>query len=104
MGETCIRCGLPQKLCVCQEMSTTGQAATLRIDERRYGRQMTIIKGFDATTDLDTLASDLKSTLACGGTVTNRTIELQGDHRDRIDSALREYGFHTGSLTGETEL
>jgi translation initiation factor 1 len=104
MDETCTRCGLPQKLCVCEELTTTGQAVTLRIDERRYGRQMTVIDGFDATTDLDTLASELKSTLACGGTVTDRTIELQGDHRDRIDSALHEFGFHTGSLTGETEL
>jgi translation initiation factor 1 len=104
MGETCTQCGLPQKLCVCQEMATTGQAVTLHIDERRYGRQMTIIEGFDATTDLDTLASQLKSTLACGGTVTDRTIELQGDHRDRIDTALREYGFHTNSLNAATEL
>ena len=103
MEETCTRCGLPQKLCVCEELTTTGQTVTLRIDERRYGRQMTVIDGFDATTDLDDLASELKSTLACGGTVTDRTIELQGDHRDRIDSALHEFGFHTGSLTGETE-
>ena len=65
---------------------------------------MTVIEGFDATVDLHTLASNLKSTLARGGTVTDRAIELQGDHRDRINSALREYGFHTGSLTGETEL
>lgn len=95
MGETCTKCGLPQKLCVCQEMTTTGQAVTLRIDERQYDRQMTIIEGFDQTTDLDALASKLKSTLACGGTVTDQAIELQGDHRDHIDNALREYGFHT---------
>lgn len=95
MGETCIQCGLPQKLCLCEETTTTGEVVTLRIDERRYGRQMTIIEGFDTTVNLDNLASDLKSTLACGGTVTDRTIELQGDHRDRIDSALRKYGFHT---------
>jgi translation initiation factor 1 len=89
-----MRCGLPQKLCICQEMITTGQAVTLRINEQQHGRQMTIIEGFDATTDLDTLASQLKSTLACGGTVTDRTLMLQGDHRDRIDSALREYRSH----------
>jgi translation initiation factor 1 len=104
MEETCTRCGLPQRLCVCEELTSTGQAVTLRIDERRYGRRMTVIEGFDATIDLDDLASELKSTLACGGTVTNQTIELQGDHRDRIDSALHKYGFHTGSRTGETEL
>lgn len=95
MGETCTQCGLPQKLCVCEEITTTGQAVTLRIDERRYGRPMTIIEGFDATIDLNDLASELKSTLACGGTVTDQAIELQGDHRDQIDSTLREYGFHT---------
>ena len=88
----CPRCGLPEELCVCDEMTKEGQRIRVRSDKRRYGKVVTIVDGFKDV-DVDKIAKDLKKRLACGGTSKNDKIELQGDHTHKMKDILIEMGF-----------
>jgi len=60
----------------------------------RKGKGVTVISGFHHTqADLLDLARTLKTTCGSGGTVKEDTVEIQGDHRDKIASHLRELGY-----------
>ncbi len=94
MSEICPKCGLPKEICVCEEIAREQQNITIAVDRRRYGKVMTIVDGLNPhDLDLNSLISDLKSTCACGGTVKDGKIELQGDHRTKVKEALEKLGF-----------
>ncbi|MES3160964.1 MAG: translation initiation factor [Halorubrum sp.] len=70
------------------------QELSVTVEERRYGKAMTIVEGFTGSrSEMEALASDLKSSLATGGTTTEVAIELQGDHRDRLPDLLQDMGY-----------
>lgn len=77
------------------DLDRATQRLSVSTDERRYGKQMVLVEGFDGDTDVESLASDLKSSLGTGGTVKDGRIELQGDHADRVRELLAERGFQT---------
>ena len=93
----CTKCGLPQELCVCDEMTREGQRIRVRSDKRRYGKIVTIVEGLKDV-DLDKVAKELKRKLACGGTMKNDKIELQGDHKHRAKGVLIEIGFSANMI------
>ncbi|EHK01980.1 translation initiation factor Sui1 [Candidatus Haloredivivus sp. G17] len=90
---TCPKCGMPEDLCVCDSISREDQQITVKVDSRRYNKEMTVIKGLSEEDDLKELASTLKSKMACGGTHKDGEIQLQGDHKRRIVDVLIEEGF-----------
>ena len=84
--------GLPPELC--ELLTKEQQTIKIRLEKRKWGREVTIIEGIDEReVDLRRLASQLKSRLATGGTAKNGRIELQGDHRHRVKDILAEMGF-----------
>ena len=94
MESICNLCGLPDELCICQEIAKEQQKAIIRTDRRRYGKMVTIVEGIDdSAIDIHDLAKTLKSRCASGGTVKGRTIELQGDHKKRASKVLEQNGY-----------
>ena len=90
--DICPKCGLPVAACVCQEIAKSDQQIVVKTEKRRFGKIQTIITGFEGV-DTKELAKKLKTELACGGTVKDHTIELQGNHKDKVKALLVEEGF-----------
>ena len=93
MTEMCNECGLPKEICVCGDIEKTNTTVSLDTEERRYGKVVTLVSGFEGNIDVEDLASTLKSSLGCGGTVQeDGAIMLQGEHISRTSSLLEEDG------------
>ncbi len=72
------------------------QTARLRLEKRPKGKHVTTVWGLDPEgNDLAALAARLKGICGTGGTVKNGVIELQGDHLDSAERALRELAYKT---------
>uniref|UniRef100_UPI00403F8CA0 stress response translation initiation inhibitor YciH n=1 Tax=Haladaptatus sp. DJG-WS-42 TaxID=3120516 RepID=UPI00403F8CA0 len=84
---------LPDDFGLGEDLARSEQKLRIRTESRRYGKPVTIIEGFDAAINLKELASTLKKKLGTGGTVEDGTIELQGNHRDRLPALLAAEGF-----------
>ncbi|MCJ2564127.1 MAG: stress response translation initiation inhibitor YciH [Candidatus Thermoplasmatota archaeon] len=94
MAGICPVCGLPQELCMCEEIAREQQRIKIYCDRRRYGKMVTIVEGIDAADiDIDDLAKRLKTKCAAGGTVKDGRIELQGEHKKKVKLALEDIGF-----------
>jgi len=94
MPGICSTCGLPEELCMCEEIAREQQQIKISNGKRRYGKVVTIVEGIDASDiDINELARSLKTRCAAGGTVKQGRIELQGEHRKKVQSALQEMGY-----------
>lgn len=92
-GEVCDTCGLPKEVCVCQDLETEQTVLRISMDTRRYGKAVTRIEGFQESSTLKEMASELKRAMATGGTAKKGWIELQGDHRDSVRDWLSRRGY-----------
>ena len=93
----CPKCGLPIQACVCEEIAKSEQRIKVELVKRKYGKTATLITGLSGV-DIKSIAKELKSELACGGTVKNNNIELQGDHSKRVKPVLMRLGFPESSI------
>ncbi len=89
----CPKCGLPIQACVCKEIAKTEQRIKIKTDERKYRKVTTLVTGLSNDVDMKEIAKSLKSELACGGTVKNNVIELQGNHGKKVKPILVKLGF-----------
>lgn len=72
------------------------QTEPLRVccEKRRGGKVATIIYGFTIPdAQIEVLASEMKRSLGCGGSVRDGEILVQGDHLDAVVAFLRSKGF-----------
>ena len=95
--QICPKCGLPLQACVCEEIAKTEQKIKIQTEKKRFGKMTTLISGFQDV-DLKTLAKELKHKLSCGGTVRDKSVELQGDHSKNLKEILVSLGFSSESI------
>ena len=97
---TCEACEQPLSECACPRNESGAvllpkdQPARVSREERRKGKMVTVIRGLNpVASNLDAILAQLKSACAAGGTINEGRIEIQGDHRERALSILRDLGY-----------
>jgi len=96
--EICPKCGLPKQACVCEQIVKSSQRIKVTRDKRKFGKITTEISGFEKGIDIKKIAKALKNELACGGTYKEGTVELQGDHKNKVKPILVSLGFDGDSI------
>ncbi len=90
----CNTCGLPKELCVCENIAKENQEVQVYVIKKKFGKVNTVVEGLDTKQiDIRELGKKLKNFLACGGTVKDGKIELQGDHKAKVKQELLKLGF-----------
>lgn len=97
-GKMCPGCAKPVGDCGCRPTDRRpagdGRVRVLRETKGRKGKGVTLITGLPLPgPELKALGRQLKQACGSGGTVKNGTIEIQGDHRDRLLEELAKRGF-----------
>jgi translation initiation factor 1 len=97
-GKMCPECGKPIGGCVCGpafgKSPGDGVVRVVRETKGRRGKGVTVITGLPLSpSELKALGRELKQACGSGGTVKNGTIEIQGDHRDRLLAELNKRGY-----------
>ena len=90
--------GLPDQSGVFKEIAKGEQKITISTVARRYGKLTTLVSGFDKNFDIKGTAKHLKEELACGGTVKDDIIELQGNHLSKTKDELIKLGFNPKTI------
>lgn len=93
MEKICDKCGLPESLCVCETIAKEKEKIRVSTIRRRYGKFITVVDGIAKDADPKSVLKQLKQKLACGGTMKNNTIELQGNHKGKVKNILMKLGF-----------
>lgn len=62
----------------------------LRAEKRAAGKIVTVLEGVSG--DIGALAREIQKVVGAGGKAQDGVIEVQGDHRTRIEAFLRERG------------
>jgi translation initiation factor 1 len=99
-GRVCPGCGWPARDCRCSKGGADQPVpdrivARLRVEKAgRGGKTVTVVYGLPRNAVfLKEICKEPKRTCGTGGAVAEDTVELQGDHRERIRDLLLKKGF-----------
>jgi translation initiation factor 1 len=98
MAEICPNCGLPKDICACETIAKEEEKIKVSTAKKRFGKSVTIIEGVSKDVNSRDILRELKTKLACGGTIKDNVIELQGDHRRKIRDILVKLGFQSEKI------
>jgi translation initiation factor 1 len=91
----CPKCDKPVDQCICSQdnigVADRNTIYLSRERKKRRGKTVTIISNLN--NDLKNLQRELQQHCGAGGTFKNDKIEIQGDHRKKIQLFLEQKGF-----------
>ena len=91
--------GLPKELGVWESITKEAQTIEIKRIKKKFGKTATLVEGINKKeVNIKDLGKKLKSKFACGGTVKDDKIELQGDHAQRVKEELIKLGFTPESI------
>ena len=98
VGSLCPNCRRPVRECVCPKGAPgAAKPSAVRVGREtkgRAGKGVTTVTGLPlSSSEIDSLAAQLKKRCGSGGTVRDGVIEIQGDHRDLIVAELTKLGW-----------
>jgi len=106
-GRMCPGCGKAVAECVCRELQASvvpagdGIVRVSRETKGRKGKGVTLVTGVPVSeSELRNLGKQLKRRCGAGGTVKDRVIEIQGDHRDLLAKELARLGYTVKRVGG----
>ena len=97
----CERCDKLESECSCPPepapsslLPPNKQTAKLAVEKRKKGKIVTVVRGLVAeANDLPALLARLKNACGAGGTLDGDSLEVQGDHLERLRGLLGEIGY-----------
>lgn len=104
-GRMCPACRRPVAQCACRTAAPAaggdGIVRVLRETKGRGGKAVTVVRGApgDAAA-LVKLGQELKAACGSGGTVKDGTIEVQGDHVEKVMALLQQRGLRVKRAGG----
>ena len=99
---TCDRCGKLETECQCPPLPPPAaprippekQTAKLAVEKRAKGKWVTVIRGLPAEgNDLAELLTQLKTACGAGGSLQGESLEIQGNHLERLRQTLQALGY-----------
>ena len=84
--------GLPKEILTVEKLGEEDSIIKLYSKKANFDKVLTIIDGIPKDS-MKNISRELKRKLACGGTIKDGHIELQGNHKEKVKKALIELGF-----------
>jgi translation initiation factor 1 len=85
--------GLPKDLFDINNIAKEQQKIKIEVKRIRFRKMMTIVSGIDDKNQAKELGKEMKQKFACGGTVKDGIIEIQGDHKSKVKEFLIKKGY-----------
>jgi translation initiation factor 1 len=85
--------GLPKDLFDINNITKEQQKIKIEVKRIRFKKMMTIVSGVDDKDQAKELGKEMKQKFACGGTVKDGIIEIQGNHKTKVKDFLIKKGY-----------
>lgn len=82
------------------EISKESQQIKVTLERKKFKKYATKVSGFETVAEAKDVEKFLKKKLACGGTVKDKVVEIQGNQKDKVKQLLIDKGYQGELIDG----